>query len=157
MYKRVIFSAMIIIFGVALIIVMAPQQAASQAIIKPVYSGYKGVSIGTKVDDARTKLGSPKDKSDTQDYYVFSDNESAQVLYDNDHSVRVVSINYIGKLDGAPTPKAVFGTDVPANADGSVNKMVKYPKAGYWISYYKTGGDDPMIVITMQKMNPGEQ
>jgi hypothetical protein len=79
------------------------------------------------------------------------------VLYDNDHAVRVISINYIGKLEAAPAPKDVFGADVTANSDGSINKMVKYPKAGYWISYYKTGGEDPMIVLTIQKMAQGEQ
>ena len=157
MYSRAIFSGMLFTLGAALVISMSPQQAASQAPVKPVYSEYKGVAIGTKADDARAKLGDPKDKSDTQDYYVFSGNESAQVLYDADHTVRVISINYIGKLDAAPTPKTVFGSDVAANSDGSVNKMVKYPKAGFWISYYRTGGDDPMIVLTLQKMNHGEQ
>jgi hypothetical protein len=157
MYARTIISLVFLVLGIVLTISIMPQTASAQAFIKPVYSGYKGISIGTKIDDARTKLGTPKDKSDAQDYYVFSDNETAQVLYDNDHSVRVISINYIGKLQSVPTPKDVFGIDVPPNADGSVNKMVKYPKAGYWISYYKTGGDDPMVVITMQKMTPGEQ
>ncbi|HTK25542.1 MAG TPA: hypothetical protein VL327_03220 [Pyrinomonadaceae bacterium] len=157
MHSRAIFSGVFLVFGTALAVSLMPQQALSQAQVKPIYSEYKGVSIGTKADDARAKLGAPKDKSDTQDYYVFSDNESAQVLYDTDHTVRVISINYIGKLDTAPTPKAVFGSEVTANSDGSVNKMVKYPKAGFWISYYKTGGDDPMIVLTLQKMNHDEQ
>jgi hypothetical protein len=157
MHTRTIVSIIFLAFGIVLAVSAMPLPILAQASVKPVYSGYKGVSIGTKIDDARTKLGSPKDKSDAQDYYVFSDNETAQVLYDNDHAVRVISINYIGKLQAVPTPKDVFGGDVAANADGSVNKMVKYPKAGYWISYYKTGGDDPMIVITMQKMMQGEQ
>lgn len=157
MHSRTIFSGIVLVFCTALAVLVIPQQALSQALVKPVYSEYKGVAIGTKADDARAKLGAPKDKSDTQDYYVFSDNESAQVLYDTDHTVRVISINYIGKLDTAPTPKAVFGSDVTANSDGSVNKMVKYPKSGFWISYYKTGGDDPMIVLTLQKMNHGDQ
>ena len=34
--------------------------------------------------------------------------------------------------------KDVFGEDVPAKADGGVSKMVRYPKAGYWISYNMT-------------------
>jgi hypothetical protein len=49
-------------------------------------------------------------------------------------------------------PKAVFGSDVEAKPDGSVNKMIRYPKAGYLISYLRTAGDEPMIVITVQKM-----
>lgn len=135
-----------------LIIVFSAGPAAAQVPEKPSYSGYKGVFIGTKMDEARTKLGNPRERSDSEDYYVFSDNETAQVLYDSDHTVRVISVNYITKLDGAPMPKAVFGSDVEAKPDGSVNKMIRYPKAGYWISYLRTAGDEPMIVITVQKM-----
>jgi hypothetical protein len=47
--------------------------------------------------------------------------------------------------------------DVTAKPDGGINKMVKYPKSGFWISYLKTGGNDPMTVITVQKMQEGEQ
>ena len=127
----------------------------AQAVQKPIYAGYKGVMVGTTMDQARTKLGTPKDKSDSEDYYVYSDAESVQVLYAPDKTVRVLSINYIGK--SAPTPKDIFGTDVEAKADGSINKMVRYPKSRFWISYLKTGGDDPMTVVTVQKMQDGEQ
>lgn len=127
----------------------------AQVAQKPVFAGYKGVMIGTKMDDARTKLGSAKEKSDTEDYYVYGDNETVQVLYAADKTVRVLSINYIGKT--APTPKEILGIDVEAKADGGVNKMVKYPKSGFWISYLKTGGDDPMTIITVQKMLESEQ
>jgi len=126
-----------------------------QAIQKPVFAGYKGVMIGMKMDDARTKLGTPKDKSDSEDYFVFSDNESVQVLYGSDKTVRVLSVNYIGK--GAPSPMDILGMNVEARADGGINKMVKYPKSGFKISYLKTGGSDPMTVITVQKMQEGEQ
>jgi len=126
-----------------------------QAIQKPVFAGYKGVMIGMKMDDARTKLGTPKDKSDSEDYYVYSDNESVQVLYGADKTIRVLSINYLGK--GAPTPAEVLGMDVAAMPDGGINKRIKYPKSGFWISYLKTGGSDPMTVITVQKMQEGEQ
>jgi len=127
----------------------------AQAVQKPIYAGYKGVMVGTTMDQARIKLGTPKDKSDSEDYYVYSDAESVQVLYAPDKTVRVLSINYIGK--SAPTPKDIFGTDVEAKADGSINKMVRYPKSRFWISYLKTGGDDPMTVVTVQKMQDGEQ
>ena len=102
--------------------------------------------------DARAKLGAPKEKSDEQDYYVFSENESAQVLYESDHTVKVISINYIGKPEAAPQPRDVVGSDIEAKPDGSMNKIVRFPKAGYWISYLRTAGEDPMIVITIQKM-----
>jgi hypothetical protein len=130
-----------------------PGWSAAQDIeIKNRINGYKGVTIGMSAADARAKLGNPKEKSDEQDYYVFSDKETAQVLYDTDHTVRTISVNFIGKIDAAPTPKAVIGGDIPASPDGSINKMVQFPKAGYWVSYLRTAGDDPMVVITIQKM-----
>ena len=119
---------------------------------KPPYSGYKGVSIGMKMDEARAKLGAPKDKSDEQDSYVFSDNESAQVYYDASKIVTAVMVTYSGKIDAAPTAKAVFGEDAEAKPDGGIFKMVRYPKAGFWISYNRTAGDDPMVIVAIQKM-----
>ena len=119
---------------------------------KPAYSGYKGVAIGTAMEDARTKLGAPKEKSDTQDFYVFSDNESAQVYYGAAKTVTAMTITFTGKLDTAPTAKTVFGEDVEAKPDGGIFKMVRYPKAGFWISYNKIAGDDPLIMVAIQKM-----
>ena len=119
---------------------------------KASYSGYKGVMIGLPAIEARKKLGDPKDKSDTQDFYVFSDNESAQVYYDTTKNVSLVSVSYVGKVEGIPSPKDVFGEDVATKVDGSVFKMVRYPKAGYWISYNRTAGDDPIVTITVQRL-----
>lgn len=131
---------------------------AGSGLVKPTPSEkapaflYKGIAIGTPADDVRKKLGDPKDKSDAQDLFVFSDEESAQFMYDADKKVTAIMITFSGKLTGAPTPKDVFGEDVPAKADGGVFKMVRYPKAGYWISYNKIVGDDSMISIAMQKI-----
>jgi hypothetical protein len=122
----------------------------AQTDLKPVFAGYKGVMVGMPMADARTKLGNPRDKSDAEDYYVYSDNESCQVLYGSDKTVRVISITFLGK--GAPAPKDILGVDVEAAAGGGINKRVDYPKSGFWISYLKTKGDDPMVVVTVQKM-----
>ena len=120
---------------------------------KPPYSAYKGVTIGTKTDEARAKLGGPKEKSDEQDFFEFSSREAAQVYYDAaTHSVTAVMVTYSGKLDGVPTPRDVFGEDAEAKPDGGIFKMVRYPKAGFWISYNKTAGDDPMVIIALNKM-----
>ena len=118
----------------------------------PPYSAYKGVGIGTAMDDARTKLGIPKEKSDTQDFYVFSDDESAIVYYGAEKTVTALTVTFTGKLDAAPTAKAVFGEDVPPKPDGGIFKMVRYPKAGFWISYNKILGDNHVVMIAMQKM-----
>jgi hypothetical protein len=113
---------------------------------------YKGIAIGASADDVRKKLGDPKDKSDPQDLFVFSDQESAQFLYDASKKVTAIMVTFSGKLIGAPTAKDVFGEDVAPKPDGAVFKMVRYPKAGYWISYNKIVGDDSMVSIAMQKM-----
>ena len=102
-------------------------------------------------DDVRKKLGVPKEKSDAQDFYVFSDDESGQVVYDAQHAVSAISFDYTGK-SGAPVPKDVLGVEIQAKPDGSMYDMIRFPKAGYWISYNKTGGAEPMVSITMQKI-----
>jgi hypothetical protein len=118
---------------------------------QPVYAGYKGVRIGTTSVETRKLLGEPRDKADAGDYYVFSDNETVQVMYDSAGTVRVISINYIGKSSGAPTVKDVLGEMVEPRPDGSLFKLVRYPKAGSFVSYNKTTGDNPMVIITWQK------
>ncbi len=119
---------------------------------KKIYSEYKGVTIGTTADIVRQKLGPPKDKSDAQDLYTFSDNESAVFYYDAAHVVSAIMITYLGNLKDAPSVKDVFGEDVPPKPDGSIFKMVRYPKAGYWISYNRSGGDDAVISLAIQKI-----
>ena len=118
----------------------------------PPFMAYKGVSIGMTADEARQKLGSPREKADTQDFYVFSDNESAQIYYDGEKKVNALTVTYTGKLSEAPVPKAIFGDDAEVKPDGGIFKMVRYPKAGFWISYNKIIGDDTIIMIAMKKI-----
>lgn len=118
---------------------------------KTVFSTYKGVGLGMKADEARKLLGSPKDKSEAQDFYVISDNETVQVFYEG-NAVTAISIDFAGDLKTAPTAKAVLGEEVAAKPDGGVYKLVRYPKAGYWVSYSRTGGSSPIVSITIQKM-----
>jgi hypothetical protein len=119
---------------------------------KPLYVEYKGIRIGMETSEVRKKLGDPADKGDVQDFFVFSEKESAQVYYDKVHKVMAVSVNYVGEQSGAPLPKVVLGTEIEAKADGAIHKIVRYPEAGYWVSYNRTGGDDPLITVTMQKI-----
>lgn len=126
-------------------------QEALKKADKPLYSEYKGVFIGMAVDEARKKLGNPTDKSDTQDFYEISDTEKAQIFYDKG-KVIAVSVNYLGENSGAPLPKNILGTDIEAKPDGAMHKLVRYPTAGYWVSYNRTGGNDPLITVTMTKI-----
>ena len=125
--------------------------AASASAQDKTFSEYKGVKIGVTTDAVRLKLGAPKEKSDVMDLYIFSDNESAQFYYDATKAVSAIMITYTGDLKAAPVAKDIFGVDI-APKDGTVFKMERYPKAGYWISYTRTSGSDAMVNIAMQKL-----
>jgi hypothetical protein len=118
----------------------------------PCFNEYKGVQIGMTIDEARKKLGEPKEKADELDIYSFNDKESAQVYYDKTtKKVTAISVDYTGE-GMAPECKKVTGTDADARADGSRFKLVRYPKQGYWVSYNRTAGTTPTITVTMQKI-----
>jgi hypothetical protein len=119
---------------------------------QPVFTEYRGIKIGMTTEEVRAKLGDPKDKYETEDDFEFSENESARIVYGPDKKVTTISVMFTGNLAGAPTPKAVIGGAIEPRADGGMYKMVQYPKHGFWITYSKTGGATPMVIITMQKM-----
>ena len=118
----------------------------------PSFLEYRGVQLGMTTDEVRKKLGTPKEKGDEQDFFVFGDNETAQVLYDKTHKVSAISADFMSVGSSTPTAKDVFGADVEAKADGSVYKMVRYPKAGYWLSFNRTSGTSPMTTVTLQRI-----
>ena len=120
---------------------------------KPLYQEYRGIQLGMAADEVRKKLGSPADKSDEQDFFTLNDSESAQIFYDKTKKVMAISANFLQGAQDIPTPKALFGLEVTAKPDGSVYKMVRYPKAGCWLSYSKTAGDSPLISVTIQKID----
>ena len=138
-------------FAIGSLTIHAQETGSQKKADKPLYNEYKGVRIGMDTVAARQKLGNPTDKSDTQDFYVFSETESAQVYY-NKGKVIAISVNYVGENSGAPLPKVVLGTDIEAKADGAMHKLIRYPEAGYWVSYNRTGGGDPLITVTMQRI-----
>jgi hypothetical protein len=127
------------------------QTPADKAKEEPPFHEYKGVRLGMTVDEARKKLGSPTDKDDKQDFYSFNDNESCQVYYDDTKKVFAVSITYLGGND-VPVPKTILGIEADRKDDGSLYKLIRYPKAGYWVSYTRTSGDAPMTILAMQKI-----
>ncbi len=119
---------------------------------QPTFHEFRGVSIGMAADEARKKLGTPRDKSAEQDLYVFNDNEAVQVYYDKTGAVTAISVDFMSGANGVPSSKEVLGAEAEAKADGSIFKRVDYPKAGYWVSYSRTAGNDPTITITIQKI-----
>ena len=116
----------------------------------PVFHDYRGVKLGWLADEVRKKLGSPANKGDEQDFYMFGEKETAQVMYDKGQ-VSAISVDFMSGAKEIITPQQVFGADIEAKPDGSKYKLVRYPKAGYWVSYSRTAGDTPIITVTIQK------
>jgi len=145
-------ALVLLVVAVALVATNARAQVpADKDKDEPPFHDYKGVRIGMTTDEARKKLGSPDDKSDKQDSYSFGDKESCQVYYDDTKKVIAVSIMYLGG-NAVPVAKSVLGTDIESKQDGSASKLIRYPKAGYWVSYARMAGDSPMTIVTMQKI-----
>jgi len=122
---------------------------------EPVFLDYKGVKIGWIADEVRKKLGNPADKGDEQDFYVFNEKETCQVMYDKaTRQVTAISVDFMNGAREVITPQQVFGADIDAKPDGSKYKLVRYPKAGYWVSYSRTAGDTPIVTVTIQRIPP---
>jgi len=119
---------------------------------RPLFAGFRGVRIGMAADEARKKLGNPSDKGDELDLYLFNENQAVQVYYDKAKMVSAISIDFMSGAADIPMPKDVVGGEPDSRPDGSLYKMVRYPKAGYWIAYSKGTGNAPTITITMQKI-----
>ncbi len=137
----------------------ASAQTARRGAVQPsgdeesaLFQDYRGVQLGMTAAEVRKKLGDPKDKGDEQDFFVFNESETAQIVYDKTQKVITISADLLTAGDKVPTAKQVFGGDVEAKADGSMYKMIRFPKAGYWLSYNRTGGNSPLITVTLQKI-----
>ena len=74
---------------------------------------------------------------------------------DTKSKVRTIALLF---MDGDPKAMSfadVFGPDAKAypKKNGSIYKMVRYPAAGYWVSYSLTNPTkNAMTVVTMRKM-----
>jgi hypothetical protein len=122
---------------------------------EPVFLDYRGVKIGWLADEVRKKLGNPANKGEEQDFYMFGDKETCQVLYDKaTNKVTAISVDFMSGANEVITPEKVFGADIDTKPDGSKYKLVRYPKAGYWVSYSRTAGDTPIVTVTIQALPP---
>jgi outer membrane protein assembly factor BamE (lipoprotein component of BamABCDE complex) len=119
------------------------------AVQQPIYSEYRGIRLGMTSEEVRTKLGEPTSKADDQDYYVFSENEAAQIVYDTQHKTKAISVDYMNGV-GAPDPKTVVGVDLDASAN-KLYKLVRYESLGFWVSFNRTAGPVVVVTVTIQK------
>jgi hypothetical protein len=153
--STVIIAAAVLLFACSSAIAQTARRIAAQPagdVESSLFHDYRGVQLGMTTDEVRKKLGDPKDKSEEQDFFIFNESETAQIVYDKTHKVIAISADFLTAGDKVPTAKQVFGGEVAAKTDGSVYKMVRFPKAGYWLSYNRTGGDSPLTTVTLQKI-----
>ena len=125
---------------------------AHAQIQQPLYREYRGVRLGMTAAEARAKLGEPAMKSDEQDFYVVSVNETAQIAYTT-QKVTMISIDYTAGA-GAPDYKSVVGEGVLLQRpDGSLFRMMLYDSERFWVSYNKSASIVPVVTITIGTMN----
>ena len=122
------------------------------ATVAPVYKDFMGVTLGMSAQDIRSKLGHVKNKGERQDFFVFSESQTAQIVYDEKGQATTISVDYLSKGTDAPSPESVLGEAVQAKPDGSIFQMKRYPEAGYWVAYSRTAGNNPIVTVTMQKI-----
>ena len=114
---------------------------------QPLYREYRGVRLGMTAAETRAKLGEPAMKSDDQDFYVFTANETTQIVYEN-QKVVTISTDYTNGA-GAPDYKSVVGEGLLTRPDGSVFRMVMYTPQGFWVSYNKSASVVPVVTVTI--------
>ncbi len=113
------------------------------------YRDYRGVRLGMTAVEVRATLGEPAMKSNEQDFYVLSPNETAQVAYDATQKVVTISTDYTGGV-GAPDYKTVVGEGLLLQRpDGSLFRMVFYNADGFWVSYNKSSSAVPVVTVTI--------
>jgi len=115
------------------------------------FSEYRGVMLGMSANETRTKLGTPSIKDGDQDFFVLSENETAQIVYDAAQKVITISVDYLGGI-GAPDYKSVVGAELERTASGSLYRLVRYESFGYWASYHRTQGAVQTVTVTLQKI-----
>jgi hypothetical protein len=118
---------------------------------EPLFHEFKGVCIGMSAQDARQKLGNPTEKSDAFDYYNLSEKQTVQLYYDAG-KVTAIAVMFTNAGADAISPKSIFGADIDAKPDGSMYKLVRYQKAGYFVAYSRTAGEQPLVSVTIQKI-----
>ncbi|MCY7347651.1 MAG: hypothetical protein LH614_15715 [Pyrinomonadaceae bacterium] len=125
-----------------------------KAVMMPVLQNYKEVKIGATDDEVRDRLGKKAAIDDKDGFFYQFDDEMAQIRLDQDKKVRLIAITYTSENKNTPQFADVFGADVAAEpgADGKIYKLVRYPEAGYWVTYSRTAGDKPTVTVTMQKL-----
>lgn len=129
----------------------ATRFADSGATQQVLFGDYKGVRVDMTADEVHNKLGKPGMKVDDTEFYVFNERETVQVAYEKGKVIGI-SVDYLGGI-GAPDYRNVVGPDITTRPDGSMYKLVRYDRLGFWVSYHKSANTPvTMVSVTIQKM-----
>ena len=113
-----------------------------------IYREYRGVRLGMTATEVRAKLGEPALKSDEQDFFVISPNETAQIAYNAGLKAITISTDYTDGV-GAPDYKSVVGEGLVQRPNGSLFKMAMYDSERFWVTYSKSATTVPIVTITI--------
>ena len=126
--------------------------ATAKTIPMPAMAEFRKASIGISSDDLKKAWGKPEVEDNTGFIYEFSEKEMAQVVITPDKKVDAIAVTF---RDGTGAPKAedVFGPaeKIEKKENGTVYHMVRYPEAGYWVSYLSQGEGKP-VILTYKKI-----
>lgn len=154
---EVIFLLMGMILLLALARIATGQSEASGArslksqaqVQQPLYREYRGVRLAMTAAEVRAKLGEPALKSDEQDFFVISANETAQIAYNAAQKVMTISTDYAGGV-GAPDYRTVVGEGMLLQRpDGTVFKMVMNDAERFWVTYSQSATTPSIVTITI--------
>ena len=113
------------------------------------YREYRGIRLGMTAAEVRAKLGEPALKSDEQDFFVISANETAQIAYNAAKKAMTISTDYTGGV-GAPDYRSVVGEGMLLQRpDGTAFKMVMNDAERFWVTYSKSATTPSIVTITI--------
>jgi len=122
---------------------------ANAQVQQPLYREYRGIRLDMTAAEVRAKLGEPAMKSDEQDFFVISANETAQIAYNAARKVMTISTDYTGGV-GAPDYRSVVGEGMLLQRpDGTLFKMVMNDAERFWVTYSKSATATPIVTITI--------
>lgn len=119
---------------------------------KGVMKEFRGVKIGDAKDEVHKKLGSPANASgDTEDFGLGGE-DSMNIVYDEQKTVKSIVIYIYGKSDKLPAREDITGeAKVQTNPDGSTVCKLTLEKENLFISMFESRGDNPMTVVTISR------
>ena len=132
-----------------------PESTIEKADLVPAIKGLREVTLGMTVEQVKDTLGKPDVEDKTGLFFTPTKTESVQIGLDPKGTVRTIAVIYSEGDKNAPDFEDIFGPKVekPETKD-TVYKMVRYPEAGYWVSFSLSNpGSKPTTRVTMRRLD----